>query len=172
MKGSSVTADLKQTGTYFVDEHIKWFGTVRGRLGWLPSQNLLIYGTGGFAYGEVEHSGNWTFAIPAGIGSGFGAGTGGFSFNCGNIAGGANPCFAGSSRSIETGWTAGGGLEWALSPHWSIKGEYLFVSLASKSLRETALATCCVGPAPASFNANFSRTNFNIVRVGLNYQFH
>ncbi len=155
-------------GSWPVDEHIRWFGTVRGRFGWLPSDNLLVYGTGGFAYGRVEHTGNFTL----GPGFEFAAGSGGFSFNCGSIAGGANPCFAGSSGSTEIGWTAGGGLEWAFSPHWSLKGEYLFVSLHDNSLTETAQAVLNPGNTLASFNANFNHTNFNVLRVGLNYQFH
>jgi len=32
---------------------LPWFGTVRGRAGWLVTPTLLVYGTGGFAYGEV-----------------------------------------------------------------------------------------------------------------------
>jgi hypothetical protein len=46
------------------------------------------------------------------------------------------------------------------------------VSLESKSITETALMTIPGFPTPSSFNGNFSRTNFNVVRVGLNYQFH
>ncbi|MCX7900164.1 MAG: porin family protein, partial [Methylocystis sp.] len=42
---------------------INWFGTVRGRLGvTLFSPNVLVYGSGGFAYGEVQRNwwdGNW-----------------------------------------------------------------------------------------------------------------
>jgi outer membrane immunogenic protein len=33
---------------------LNWFGTVRGRLGYLVTPTLLLYGTGGFAYGEVQ----------------------------------------------------------------------------------------------------------------------
>jgi outer membrane immunogenic protein len=33
---------------------LNWFGTVRGRAGFLVSPTLLVYGTGGFAYGEVQ----------------------------------------------------------------------------------------------------------------------
>ncbi|WP_424362156.1 outer membrane protein [Methylocystis parvus] len=36
---------------------LDWFGTVRGRAGWLVAPTLLAYGTGGFAYGGV--SGPW-----------------------------------------------------------------------------------------------------------------
>ncbi len=37
---------------------VDWFGTVRGRVGFtLPSiPNLMVYGTGGFAYGQVVHN--------------------------------------------------------------------------------------------------------------------
>ncbi|TLG77786.1 outer membrane beta-barrel protein [Methylocystis sp. B8] len=39
---------------------INWFGTVRGRVGiTLLSPQLLLYGTGGFAYGEVQRNGWW-----------------------------------------------------------------------------------------------------------------
>ena len=33
---------------------LPWFGTVRGRAGWLVTPTLLLYGTAGFAYGEVS----------------------------------------------------------------------------------------------------------------------
>ena len=33
---------------------LPWFGTVRGRVGYLVNPTLLIYGTGGFAYGGAE----------------------------------------------------------------------------------------------------------------------
>jgi outer membrane immunogenic protein len=140
-----------------VDEHVKWFGTVRGRLGWLPWNNLLVYGTGGFAYGLVSHTG--------GLGGSFSRQGSNADFSCPNVS---IPCFAGSSGNTATGWTAGGGVEYALWRQWSLKLEYLYVSLASNGLTETALSVL----NPASFNTNFSHTNFNVVRVGLNYQFH
>ena len=36
-----------------VKSQVNWFGTVRGRIGY-AFDRTLIYGTGGFAYGEVE----------------------------------------------------------------------------------------------------------------------
>ena len=47
------------TGTAVTDYQAKidWFGTVRGRLGFLPSSQSLIYVTGGLAYGHVAVSG-------------------------------------------------------------------------------------------------------------------
>jgi outer membrane immunogenic protein len=36
---------------------LPWFGTVRGRVGLTIMPTLLLYGTGGFAYGEVQRNG-------------------------------------------------------------------------------------------------------------------
>jgi len=36
------------------NESLGWFGTVRGRAGWLVTPTLLAYGTAGFAYGQVN----------------------------------------------------------------------------------------------------------------------
>jgi len=44
---------------------LPWFGTVRGRVGYLLTPTLLLYGTGGFAYGGVTASSGATPA-PAG----------------------------------------------------------------------------------------------------------
>ena len=41
-------------------DKVNWLGTVRARLGYLPTPNLLVFGTGGFAYGEVKRSGVYT----------------------------------------------------------------------------------------------------------------
>jgi outer membrane immunogenic protein len=146
-----------------IEERIKWFGTVRGRLGYLPAPNLLAYVTGGFAYGRVEHTGSWT-DISGNLNI-FGP-AGGFSAVCNPFA----TCFAGSSSSVAGGWTVGGGLEYAFWQNLTLKAEYLYVSLEGKSLSETALLVT-PGTAPASLNANFNRTNFNVARVGVNYRF-
>lgn len=33
---------------------VNWFGTVRARLGFAPVERLMVYGTGGLAYGKVK----------------------------------------------------------------------------------------------------------------------
>ena len=138
-----------------------WYGTIRGRAGFLATPNLLLFGTGGFAYGRVAGSANY---LQTGGGTVSVAG-GGFSFVCtiGQV------CFAGSSSEIRTGFTAGGGGEWLLDQHWSAKIEYQFVDLGTQTVRVTAVATA-PGTIPASFNAAF-RDQFHVVRVGLNYRY-
>ena len=41
---------------------LNWFGTVRGRAGWLVTPTLLLYGTVGFAYGGISAGGGSTTA--------------------------------------------------------------------------------------------------------------
>jgi len=146
-----------------VDNRIDWFGTVRARLGYLPTNNLLAYATAGFAYGRVAQSGSWNTNTSFSFGDGF------HTVSC---LGAANPqCFAGSSSYLATGWTAGGGLEYLLWRNWTLKIEYLYVSLnTGSSVTETVLGPT-PGALPSSFNANFSRTGFNVVRAGFNYEF-
>ena len=136
-KGLELTLTNASGGTLFganelFDERLKWFGTVRGRLGYLPFDNLLTFITGGFAYGRVERTVTMISAGPNGFGEDT---TGGPGFNC--LIVGA-PCFAGTSSNTNTGWTIGGGLEYALWGNLTIKAEYLYVSLAGQSVTTAA----------------------------------
>ncbi len=160
IKGSSITPYAPFGASGFVssfDERIKWFGTVRGRLGYLPTDNLLAYVTAGFAYGRVKHTGNivnnsLTTLLESAAACDPGA-----------------TCNVGSGSSTVGGWTLGGGLEYAIWQRWTIKAEYLYVSLGQKSLTETFLNG---SPSfPQSFDARFNRTNFNVTRLGVNYRF-
>jgi outer membrane immunogenic protein len=143
-------------------EDVEWFGTVRGRLGFLPANNVLIYGTGGFAYGRVADN----------VALNSGAGVGGFvirpdiGFSC---VVGPN-CFLGSSSRTDVGWTAGAGLEYSLSQHLSVKAEYLYVNLGGAHAVNVA-AQFAMGATPSSFTATYSTVDFQVVRAGLNWKF-
>jgi outer membrane immunogenic protein len=143
-------------------EAIDWYDTVRGRVGWLATPDLLIFGTGGLAYGQTHNSATQTFvsALPGTTG----AGAGGFVVTCVvNTA-----CYAGSSVATNVGWTAGGGMEWMFDRHWSAKVEYQFVDLGSQTVFAPA-PKALIG-AVSSFNVNF-KDQLNVVRVGVNYRF-
>jgi outer membrane immunogenic protein len=145
------------------EQSVKWFGTVRGRLGFLPTDRLLVYGTGGFALGRVEETSS---LIPTGTPAGA---SGGFSFDC---SVGPPICFAGSSTRTAVGWTAGGGVEFATAGNISFKAEYLYVNLGNgHSHNLTAVSTAAFGGTPASFTTSFGSASFNLFRVGLNYRF-
>jgi|SRR5579871_3567199 len=162
--GTSPGVTVLQTVTE--QQRIDSYGTVRARFGWLAKENLLLFATGGFAYGRVSNSGVYATISPPGTFSG--GPVGGFSFSCTlNTA-----CFVGpSSSSTKTGWTAGAGGEWMFAPRWSLKAEYQYVNLGSDVVTLTAVATLPGGSAPSSFNANFARDDFHVARIGVNYHF-
>jgi outer membrane immunogenic protein len=150
---------------FLASQNIRWFDTVRARLGYLATNDLLIYGTAGFAYGRVDENvtlNNLTNFIN--VGGGFG-----FAFACGR---GQARCFAGGSSRTATGWTAGGGLEYAAWNNLSIKAEYLYVNLGQDAVNVTAPPiTFIPGAASSSFTASYSTLGVHVVRVGVNYRF-
>lgn len=106
-----------------------WFTTFRPRLGYRFG-SVMPYLTGGLAVGSERVS---TYTRAGAPGSDF--------------------------TRTELGWTAGTGLEVALSPSWSVKAEYLYVQLDR--------ATGPVGPSVNSVD----HFNEHIGRFGLNYKF-
>jgi len=86
---------------------VKYFGTLRGRVGQLVNDNFLVYGTAGVATGKVE------------------------SYFAGAIDGSG---IADSNSKTKTGWTIGVGAEYALGNGWSFKTEYLYTDLGKSSI--------------------------------------
>lgn len=149
---------------YQASDDVKWFGTVRGRIGVLPTNNLLLYATGGLAYGRVQEN----VVVNAQPGAMALPGPAGFSFNC--VA--AAPCFAGNSARTATGFTVGGGAEYALWKNVSLKAEYLYVNLGSgNAFNVTAQASFGGQPNLSSFSAAYGRTDFHVARAGVNWRF-
>lgn len=144
--------------------NMDFFGTVRGRLGYLVMPNLLVYGTGGLAYGNVSYSVN---LAQYGL----------------NTVGTVNQLALGSGNysNVQVGWTAGGGAEWMFMPNWSAKVEYLYYDLGGNNLNinTTAfgLASGAIVPhsSSAATGALFTGSNINghptgnLVRAGVNY---
>jgi outer membrane immunogenic protein len=83
--------------------------------------------------------------------------TGGFAFADLNQTISA-PTATMSSDDWETGYTLGGGIEWAFAPNWSLKSEYLFVDLGDQTLSSPA-------------GTYTTETDFHTARAGLNYRF-
>ena len=117
-------------------ESIDWFGTMRGRIGYAFGR-VLVYGTGGVAYGDVREGAFVTNGVNA------------VSFG---------------NNSTQVGWVAGGGVEFKITPSWSLKGEYQYVDLGSQTLNGT-------DTTGASVTATGPENSFSTVRLGLNYRF-
>lgn len=141
---------LTNTGTISTstESKIDWFGTMRGRLGYTWG-SVLLYGTGGLAYGQVSTRGIQSVSsTPCNIFTGCAPATATTSFG---------------SSSTRAGWTAGGGIEGKIASHWSWKVEYLHVDLGSLD-DVTPLA------AGGSISSH-TRFTDDIVRAGINYSF-
>jgi outer membrane immunogenic protein len=144
------------------EQQLDWFGTVRARVGFLANERLLVYGTGGLAYGSLHNSAQLATTTAAGVGI-----AGAFGVLCPGGAGVV--CMTGSENKLQTGYTVGGGLEFAVWQNVTLKAEYLYVNLGTSSV--TAFAINPLGATPASFTANFSDFDFHVVRAGVNYRF-
>ncbi|HMG80155.1 MAG TPA: outer membrane beta-barrel protein [Xanthobacteraceae bacterium] len=139
---------------------VESFGTVRARAGVVLAPPLLLYGTGGFAFGQVHEN----LRVPAATTNALSAG--GFSYAC--TVGTA--CFAGSASQTLFGWSAGAGAEYAITTNLIFRTELLYVHLSSPTVTATATAVAA-GTAPASIAAGFSPVYFAVMRAGLNYRF-
>jgi outer membrane immunogenic protein len=159
--------------TTAVSSHLNYLGTVRARVGVIVWPTLLMYGTGGFAYGGV--SSNTSMGINATVNA---TGAPGQGEPVGSPVVGVAPGFtSGSFSGTRTGWTAGAGLEWMFLPNWSAKLEYLHYDLGSATYG-TGGYSVAVGPTdlPGDGIAAISTSTTeqfrgDIVRVGLNYLF-
>jgi outer membrane immunogenic protein len=88
-----------------------WDAGIRGRLGYLPTRTLLLFGTAGVSWASLQASAFCGVANTAGW-----------------CAGGA-PGFVGTTSTISkiaTGWTVGAGVEWMYTLHWLFRAEYRY----------------------------------------------
>jgi outer membrane immunogenic protein len=116
---------------------INWFGTLRARVGLLATDNFLVFATGGLAYGGIDHSTK--------------------------ARGDVNLDLV-SNSDTEIGWTAGGGVEYLLSDHWSFRADALYVDFGSED--HPTFGSGCVDCSTKWDD------NFWVTRVGLTYLFN
>jgi outer membrane immunogenic protein len=147
-------ADIQASGTGLVpfsifvtpsaqslSQRLDFLGTVRGKVG-AAFNNVMIYGTGGYAYGHVKSSLN--FAAPA-----------------------AAVFFGGTASEWRSGWTAGVGGEYGVGP-WSFGVEYLHYDLGRSSVTSVSIPPAAF---PLSSLSASQRVAGDIVRATVNYRF-
>jgi outer membrane immunogenic protein len=146
--GAGVPAGLLgDTLSVHARANLDWIGTTRARLGFVvtPDNRLMIYGTGGVAYG----GGSSNFSV-------FDATRG--------IA------WAGNPSSSRVGWTLGAGAEYAITNNITIRGEYLYMNLGSRNITTVGnLAAATLLPGVfATAKVNYDASIF---RAAINYKF-
>ncbi len=126
---------------------MNWLGTTRARVGFVatPDNRLMLYGTGGLAYG-----GGSAHASIYDADYGWG--------------------WAASKSNTRVGWTIGAGAEYAITNNVTLKGEYLYYNLGSTN--EAGVATGAALTAfPTSYLASKVTYEGSIFRAGVNYKF-
>jgi outer membrane immunogenic protein len=123
---------------------LDWMASIRPRLGYLVLPNLLAYGTGGAAWGKFDYAANNSNGpVPV-------------------------PYITNAAFSNTTsGYVVGGGLEWAMTNNWLLRGEYLFYRFNNGP---SVIAPAVNYPANPS-GYTWSGTNVSVARVGLSYKF-
>lgn len=144
-------------GTYtFSGSHTpSAIGTIRARIGYAFDNNrAMVYGTGGGIF--AGSSGNATIGYLSPDGT-------------------QAATFSRSASGTRTGWTVGGGLEYKLTPQWSLKAEDLYANTgnlrAPNSCIDTVNGVVCREFTNVTFNGSAGAGNVNIFRVGVNYKF-
>jgi outer membrane immunogenic protein len=127
---------------------LKYLATLRGRIGVTPTDHLLIYATGGLAFGDVRTSGS--------------------------VVADANPALRwdGQTSKTQVGWALGAGGEFALTQNITLRGEYLYYDLGS--VTTSALGNAAVRGVAALDGIDYiTKTNINgsVVRAAVNYKF-
>ena len=119
-------------------------GSLRGRAGYAFGR-LLPYVTGGLAIGHFGTQSDFAGA---------------------NNANYAYDGFAthGLQSTTRLGWTVGGGAEWAVSDHWSLRGEYRYSEFGSISDTPNVLT-------PSTFYGGGRRLDQNQFQIGFGYKF-
>ena len=129
LSSANSSVDVYNNRAYTWGSKLKDLGTLRARAGYAVDR-ALFYVTGGLAVGNVQNS------------------TGGFYSG-----------LTSSSSKWTPGWTAGAGIEYALTSNWTVRGEALYVNLGKKTQ-----------VTPYNFGFGFKNTS-TVARAGLNYKF-
>jgi outer membrane immunogenic protein len=127
---SGLTAKSPTSATTSVKTTWPALSTVRGRIG-AAFDRLLIYGTGGVAFNDMQ-----TKITAPGLGTVYNA------------------------SQFNTGWTVGVGIDYAYAPNWIVRAEYLYVDTdlsLSGALTGSGGTLTYTGP----LKQNVIRTGFN-----------
>jgi len=148
ISGNSATASQEFPGTGTLSgsrfDRVKYLGTTRARLGGLPTDNVLLYGTAGAAWERLDQGQNLSVGPPTNLNLSI-----------------ANP-------SDRLGWVAGAGVEAMLfGPNWIGRLEYLHYDFGAVVETGSSISTV----PNASFSDRAGRQTIDTVRAALSYKF-
>ena len=134
---------LKTTFTSKID----WLALASARAGFVVGDKLMLYGKGGLAIAEEQHTvaAAQNFPAPTSI----------------NYSG----------KAVHTGVVVGAGSEYAFAPNWSVKAEYNYIKMFAQQVQ--LQGTAAGGPfgAGAAVDETASKViqDLHLVKFGVNY---
>lgn len=132
------------TFTLATNARADWMSTVRARAG-IAVDHTLIYVTGGAAFADIKVSQS-------------------YSDNCCTTT----PLTTASTTTVKTGYSVGGGLEYAINNHWSVRGEYLYAG-GFGNVGVAYFATALSGNS--DFHSGTANLTIQVARAAVNYKF-
>jgi outer membrane immunogenic protein len=137
------------------------YGDLTGRLGY-TANNTLIYAKGGAAFLNADlkakyTGGNCTTGVQVGTCRGLPAVPSTFNYD---------------TSDTLWGWTVGGGVEYALSPSWSLKAEFLHFDFGTMSYTHNGTYDIPSTPWKSTLTGSTQvSTTVDTVKFGVNYHF-
>ena len=121
--------------SFSASSDVEWLASLRGRVGYLWWPNLMLYGTAGVAFADIRDRATFNSALLSA---------------------------AVESNKSRSGFVVGAGAEYAWSPQWTVRAEYLFYEFNG---RTETLGTI------VPVNVHWDNIGINVIRLGANYKF-
>lgn len=120
--------------------------TLRGRGGYLIRDDFLVYATAGFSFGDISaRASSLSY----------------FRYSNGTFIS------LGEFNNIQTGWSAGAGLEYAVAKNLSLKAEWLYIGFGNQTYGVNPIS----GASAFGYNAT-TNNDTQLIKTGVNYSFN
>ena len=131
----------------YMSQTLDWMTSLRIRLGYLIMPSLLAYGTGGVEWAHMNYA----------------------AYNRNNPA--MNLLYVTNvwGSTLQAGYTVGGGLEWAMTNNWHLRGEYFYSFFQGGPSVVVQDETGDFPGFPSSYA--WGSTSLSVARLGLSYRF-
>jgi outer membrane immunogenic protein len=142
----------------------EWDASIRARMGFLASPNMLLYLAGGPAWMKVDTTSACVAGGPGRVCYSLNPLIGGLGFTQSVI----------TNSSAQLGWTLGGGLEAMVAPGWILRAEYRYSDYGTVSNTDTRQFTPGAATVfgQAGYNVAYDvHVRTNVATIGIAYKF-
>ena len=143
----SMLHPVTASDTFMTTDKINALASIRGRIGYALGSGLLYF-TGGFAWEDLTRDTSVNAETAPAV----------FGQNA-----------LSSVSGHRTGYVLGGGYEWMVAKHWTVRGEYLFNSFNHTDM-DTMLFLPSATPDTRA-TVTTGQNDVHVFRIGINYKF-